>query len=156
MGRRIAGLRARQHPDLTSSVPPASDRLRWFVLAVLAFDGVLSALMAVFFLPLRVGGVPVPISAVLSGAVNVALVWVAMRWTSSTRQAAAPLWAWLATVLLCTFGGPGDDIVFGGVGLMEYASVLLIAVGALPAGWLLTRRRTAQERAGAGPAAFRR
>ncbi|MEH3143495.1 MAG: hypothetical protein PGN37_25770 [Mycobacterium kyogaense] len=126
------------------------------MLAVLAVDGVLSALMAVFFLPLRVGGVPVPVSAVLSGAINVALVWVALQWTSSTRLAAAPLWAWLATVLLCTFGGPGDDIVFGGVGLMEYASILLIAVGALPAGWLLTRRRAESERAGAGPGANRR
>lgn len=126
------------------------------MLAVLAFDGVLSALMAVFFLPLRVGGVPVPISAVVSGAINVALVWVALQWTSSTRLAAAPLWAWLATVLLCTFGGPGDDIVFGGVGLMEYASILLIAVGALPAGWLLTRRRAASERTGARPVANRR
>lgn len=126
------------------------------MLSVLVVDGVLSALMAVFFLPLRVAGVPVPISAVLSGAMNVALVWVAMRWTPSTRVAAAPLWAWLATVLLCTFGGPGDDIVFGGVGVMEYASVLLIAVGALPAGWLLTRQRAASERAGAGTATNRR
>lgn len=117
------------------------------MLAVLTVDGVLSALMAVFFLPLRLGGVPVPVSAVLSGAINVALVWVAMQWTTSTRLAAAPLWAWLATVLLCTFGGPGDDIVFGGVGVMEYASILLIALGAVPAGWLLTRRRTAERRA---------
>ncbi|ULP35610.1 hypothetical protein MJO55_20465 [Mycolicibacterium rufum] len=127
-----------------------SDRLRPLVLGVLAVDGVLSALMAVFFLPLRVGGVPLPISAVLSGALNVALVWVALQWTSSPRLAALPLWTWLATVLLCTFGGPGDDIVFGGSGLMEYASVLLIAVGALPAGWLLSRRRAAAPSAGAG------
>lgn len=126
------------------------------MLAVLTLDGVLSALMGVFFLPLRIGGVPVPVSAVLSGAINVALVWVAMQWTTSTRVAAAPLWAWLVTVLLCTFGGPGDDIVFGGVGVMEYASVLLIAVGAVPAGWLLTRRRAASARTGARPAPTRR
>ncbi|MEW5808402.1 MAG: hypothetical protein AB1925_03025 [Actinomycetota bacterium] len=149
MGHRIPGLGARQHPDLSAPTPPASDRLLWFVLAVLAVDGVLSALMAVFFLPLRLDGVPVPISAVLSGALNVGLVWVAMQWTPSARMAATPLWAWLATVLLCTFGGPGDDIVFGGVGVMEYASVLLIAVGALPAGWVLTRRRAAPVRTGA-------
>ncbi len=130
-----------------------SDRLRPVVLGVLAFDGVLSALMAVFFLPVRLGGVPFPISAVLSGALNAALVWVALQWTTSPRLAALPLWTWLATVLLCTFGGPGDDIVFGGSGVMEYASVLLIAVGALPAGWLLSRRRPTAPRAGARSAA---
>ena len=119
------------------------------MLAVLAVDGVLSALMAVFFLNLRIGAVPVPISPVLAGALNAALVWVALRWTPSPRVAAIPLWAWLATVLACTFGGPGDDIILGGVGLLEYGSILLIAVGALPAGWLLTRRRALPPRTGA-------
>ncbi|ORA54790.1 hypothetical protein BST22_05120 [Mycolicibacterium chubuense] len=150
MGRRFPGVRARQHSDLTAPTAPGPDRLRLLVLGVLALDGVLSALMAVFFLPLRIGGVPLPISAVLSGALNVGLVWVALQWTTSPRLAALPLWTWLATVLLCTFGGPGDDIVFGGSGLMEYASVLLIAVGALPAGWLLSRRRAAAPSTGAG------
>ena len=47
-----------------------SDRLRFVVLAVLTTDGMLSALMAVFFLPLRIGSVPLPVSAVLSGVIN--------------------------------------------------------------------------------------
>jgi hypothetical protein len=149
MGDRLAGVGARQHPHLTT---PSPNRLSWFVLAVLAVDGVLSALMGVFFLNLRIGAVPIPISPVLAGAINMALVWVALQWAPSPRVAAIPLWAWLATVLLCTFGGPGDDILLGGVGLLEYGSVLLIAVGALPAGWLLTRRRTPSSRTGAGAA----
>ncbi len=117
-----------------------SDRLRFVVLAVLTADGVLSALMAVFFLPLRIGSVPLPVSAVLSGVVNALLVWVALQWTSSPpRVAALPLWAWLLTVLAFTFGGPGDDIVFGGPGIMEFAPVLLLALGALPAAWVIMR-----------------
>lgn len=131
MGDRLARLIARQHPDLTP--------LRPVVLTLLAIDGVLSAVAAAFFLPLRIGSVPFPISALLSGLVNAALVWAAMQWTSSPRVAAVPLWCWLVTVAGLTFGGPGDDIVFGGVGITEYAPLLLIVLGALPPAALLWR-----------------
>jgi hypothetical protein len=131
VGDRVARLTARQHPHLTP--------LRPVVLTLLAIDGVLSAVAAAFFLPLRIGSVPFPISALLSGLVNAALVWAALQWTSSPRVAAVPLWCWLVTVAGLTLGGPGDDIVFGGVGVMEYAPLLLIVLGALPPAWLLWR-----------------
>ena len=124
MGDRVARRTARQHPHLTP--------LRTVVLILLAIDGVLSAVAAAFFLPLRIGSVPFPISALVSGLVNAALVWAALQWTSSPRVAAVPLWSWLLTVAGLTFGGPGDDIVFGGVGVMEYAPLVLIVLGALP------------------------
>jgi hypothetical protein len=107
---------------------------------LLAVNGVLSALAAAFFLPLRIGSVPFPISALISGLVNAALVWAALQWTSSPRVAALPLWCWLLTVGALTFGGPGDDIVFGGAGIMEFAPLLLIVVGALPPALMLWRR----------------
>ena len=132
MGVRVAYRTARQHPHLTP--------LRPVVLTLLAIDGVLSAVAAAFFLPLRIGSVPFPISALLSGLVNAALVWAALQWTSTPRVAALPLWCWLLTVAGLTFGGPGDDIVFGGVGITEYAPLLLIVLGALPPAWLLYRR----------------
>jgi hypothetical protein len=136
VGDRVACLIARQHPDLTP--------LRPAVLTLLAIDGVLSAVAAAFFLPLRIGSVPFPISALLSGLVNAALVWAALQWTSAPRVAALPLWCWLLTVAGLTFGGPGDDIVFGGVGIMEYAPLVLIVLGALPPAALLWRHvRTA-------------
>jgi hypothetical protein len=131
VGDRVARLTARQHPDLT---PPRS-----VVLTLLALDGVLSAVAAAFFLPLRIGSVPFPISALVSGLVNAALVWAALQWTSAPRVAALPLWSWLLTVAGLTFGGPGDDIVFGGVGVMEYAPLLLIVLGALPPALVLLR-----------------
>jgi hypothetical protein len=136
VGDRVARLIARQHPDLTP--------LRPVVLTLLAIDGVLSAVAAAFFLPLRIGSVPFPISALLSGLVNAALVWAALQWASTPRVAALPLWCWLLTVAGLTFGGPGDDIVFGGVGIMEYAPLVLIVLGALPPAALLWRHvRTA-------------
>jgi hypothetical protein len=38
-----------------------------------------------------------------------------------------------------TLRGPGGDIVFGGVGVMEYALLILIVLGALPPAWVLWR-----------------
>ena len=141
MGGRFAGFAARQHPDLTAAAPPAHDRRRPLLLCLLGVDGVLSALMAVFFLPAHLGSVWFPISALLSGALNAALVWAALQIASSPPWAALPLWTWVATVGLLTLGGPGDDIVFGGVGVMEYGVLLLLALGVLPGAWLLVRRR---------------
>ena len=131
MGHRLSCLTARQHPDLTL--------LRPVVLTLLAVDGVLSAVAAAFLLPLRIGSVPFPISALISGLVNAALVWAALQWTSAPRLAALPLWCWLLTVAGLTFGGPGGDIVFGGVGIMQYAPLLLLVLGALPPALVLWR-----------------
>ena len=54
------------------------------------------------------------------GLVNAALAWAALHWTTSPRTAALPLVTWLLTVAVLSLGGPGDDIVFGGPGVMEY------------------------------------
>lgn len=135
MGGRFAHIGARQHPDL--SPPPDDTRaLRAVVLTILALDGVISAVLAAFFLPLRLGPVPFPISAVISGLLNAALVWVAHQWTSSPRLAALPLWTWLATVAALTFPGPGDDAVYAA----QWQLLLMIAVGAIPPLMLLYRR----------------
>ncbi|GAC1402034.1 MAG: hypothetical protein NVS4B6_11780 [Mycobacterium sp.] len=131
MGPRLSGVTARQHPDLTL--------LRPVVLALLAIDGVISAVAAAFLLSLRIGSVPFPISALISGLINVALVWAALQWTSRPQMAALPLWCWLLAVAGLTFGGPGDDIVFGGVGIMQYAPLALIVLGALPPALVLWR-----------------
>ena len=109
------------------------------VLAVLAADGVLSAVMGALLLPSYLGSVPFPLSALLSGLLNAALVWAATQWTDSRTLAALPLWTWLATVGAFTLGGPGGDVVFGGAGPMAYSVVLLLALGALPPAYVLRR-----------------
>jgi hypothetical protein len=135
VGCRFAHGGARQHPDL--SQPPDDPRgLRPVVLTLLAIDGVISAVVAAFFLSLRLGPIPFPVSALISGLLNAALVWVALQWTSSPRLAALPLWTWLATVAALTFPGPGDDAVFSA----QWLLLLLIAVGAIPPLMLLYRR----------------
>ena len=111
------------------------------VLAVLGLDGVLSAVAGALFLPSYVGRFPFPVSALVSGLVNAALVWAAMHWTASLRLAALPLWTWLVTVAVLSFGGPGDDFIFAGRGLMSYAVLVMIVAGSAPPAWLLWRRR---------------
>ncbi len=109
------------------------------VLALLAVDGVISALTGALFLPLYLGAVPFPISALASGLVNLALVWAAVHWTDSARLAALPLLTWLVTVAALTLGGPGGDIVFGGPGVMAYSVLVFLALGAAPPALFLWR-----------------
>lgn len=111
------------------------------VLGLFAVDGVLSAIMGAFLLPAHLGPIPFPVSALLSGLLNAALVWAAGYWTGGGRLAGLPLWAWMATIAVLTLGGPGGDIIFGGSGIMGFSLILLMVFGALPAAVLLRRIR---------------
>ncbi|HEY1839336.1 MAG TPA: hypothetical protein VGG53_03770 [Mycobacterium sp.] len=115
--------------------------VRIVVLMLLAVDGVLSAVGGAMLLPTYIGSVPFPISALISGLLNAALVWAAGRWTTSARLAALPLWTWLLTVLAMCLPGPGGDVIFGGRGVLAYSPLLLLALGALPPFWVLWRHR---------------
>ncbi|BBZ51455.1 hypothetical protein MHEI_31720 [Mycobacterium heidelbergense] len=109
-------------------------------MALLAVDGVLSALAGALLLPSYIGSIPFPISALISGLLNAALVWAAALWTRSTRVAALPLWMWLVTVAVLSMGGPANDVILGGRGLMAYGAVVLIILGGAPPAWVLWRR----------------
>jgi hypothetical protein len=150
VGDQLAGRATRQRPGLIAtktSVEPtegtgATDpALRIVVLTLLAVDGVLSAVAAALLLPAYIGSVPFPISALISGLANGALVWAAMHWTNSARVAALPLWTWLLTVAAMSLGGPGDDRIFDGRGVMAYGALLLITLGVVPPAWVLWRHR---------------
>jgi hypothetical protein len=149
VGYRIHHVQYRQRPDLTETKPRAAaiedsgatdPAIRVVVLALLAVDGVLSALAGALLLPFYIGTIPFPISGLISGLVNAALVWAAGRWTRSARVAALPLWTWLLTVAVISMGGPADDIILGGSGLMAYGALLLIVLGVTPPVLVLFRR----------------
>ncbi|MHA7648306.1 hypothetical protein ACX9NE_03485 [Mycobacterium sp. ML4] len=150
MGNRFGPVADRQRPNLTDTQPcvvsseetGATDpAIRFVVLALLTVDGVLSALAGALLLPSYIDSVPFPVSALISGLVNGALVWAAGRWTTSPRVAALPLWAWLLTVAVASLGGPGGDIILGGQGAMAYAALFLIVLGVAPPAWVLWRLR---------------
>ncbi len=105
----------------------------------------LCGLAGALLLPSYIGAIPLPVSALLSGLLNVALVWAAGQCTTSTRLAALPLWTWLATVAALTLGGPGGDVVFGGPGVMAYSVLILLIVGGLPPALMLSRMRRLAE-----------
>jgi hypothetical protein len=149
VGHRFDTLQHRQHPDLTETKPRAASvndagatdpAIRFVVLALLAVDGILSAVAGALLLPSYIGSIPFPISALLSGLVNAALVWAAGLWTKSARVAALPLWTWLLTVAVMSMGGPADDVILGGRGLMAYGALVLILLGVAPPVWVLWRR----------------
>jgi len=149
VGYRLNTLQRRQRSDLTETKPRAASvedsgatdpAIRFVVLALLAVDGVLSALAGALLLPFYIGTIPFPISGLISGLVNAALVWAADRWTTSPRVAALPLWTWLLTVAVISMGGPADDVILGGRGLMAYGALLLIVLGVAPPVWVLWRR----------------
>ena len=98
---------------------------------MLAVDGVLSAVGGALFLPSYIGSVPFPISALISGLLNVALVWAAKRWTTSSRLAALPVWTFLLTFFVMALAGPGGDVIFAGRGITGYSPFLLLAAGVL-------------------------
>lgn len=119
-------------PAMTQPAVSPSGRAARIVLATLAVDGILSAVAGAFLLPVYLGPVPVPISGLVSGMFNAALVWAASHWTDSKGGAALPLWTWLATVGVMTLGGPGGDLVLAGPGVMGYALVVLLVLGVVP------------------------
>jgi hypothetical protein len=150
MGDRLTGQATGRQPHLPAIEPSAEalvetsttePAVRIVVLTLLAVDGILSAVAGAMLLPAYIGSVPFPISALISGLVNAALVWAAGSWTQSARVAALPMWTWLVTIAVMSLGGPGDDCVLamtcGGPG---YRALLLIVLGvALPV-WVLWRR----------------
>jgi hypothetical protein len=149
VGHRLDNVAVRQRPDLTETKPRSASvedagatdpAIRVVVLALLAVDGVLSALAGALLLPFYIGTIPFPISGLLSGLVNAALVWAAGKWTKSPRLAALPLWTWLLTVAVISMGGPGDDIILGGQGVLAYGALVLIVLGVVPPVWVLWRR----------------
>jgi hypothetical protein len=149
VGHRLDTLPSRQRSDLTETKPRVASiedagatdpAIRVVVLALFAVDGILSALAGALLLPFYIGSIPFPISGLISGLVNAALVWAAGRWTRSPRVAALPLWTWLLTVVVMSIGGPGDDVILGGQGLMAYGALLLVVLGVAPPVWVLWRR----------------
>ena len=117
MGAHVHRFAVGQRPDLTATKPRARQidetgatdpAIRIVFLTLLAVDGVISAVGGALLLPAYIGSIPFPISALISGLVNAALVWAAGRWTTSTRLAALPLWTWLLTVLGMCAGRSGS------------------------------------------------
>lgn len=111
------------------------------VLAILLFlDGVAIGLLSVFFLPLWVGGTPVPVMVLVAAGANLALVVLAAQLTDRTGIVAAPLIGWVIVYIGTAIGGPGGDAILP----PDWRALLLLFVGGIPAAMWLGNRALAR------------
>ena len=117
---------APEHTDHSPRPAQLPAAVEVVLLAVLA---VLVAVLEVLYLPVRAGTVAVPVGAFAALVTNPLLVWAAGERTTRTSVAVAPLGAWVLTVLLLSFNGPGGDVLL----LNDWRALVLVALGVVPA-----------------------
>lgn len=96
--------------------------------------GVFLGVVGAFWVPLRLGGVRVPLSPLLVPVAVVVACRVAGLWTRSGLAAAAPGLGWAAAVLVLSMQGPGGDIVLQGDDPVATAYLLVGMAGAAVGG----------------------
>jgi hypothetical protein len=114
----------------------------WLTLAVLVVDAVVLAVLELLFVPLRfdgfllpntLGGISLPVSALVAAVTTPWLVSVAGRLSPTLLVGAAPLAAWIVAIAVFGMFGPGGDLVL----VADWRSLLLFACGALPSAVVL-------------------
>jgi hypothetical protein len=131
----------------------------WALAAVVV--SVWLTLVEILWLPLRVGGVLVPVSVAAAVVGNLLLVWAVHRWSRSRAVAVLPALVWMVLALAASRRrAEGDLLIVGGgaSGFVNLAFLLLGVVAAVFAvGRVLTgpRRRRGPARNGGQPPARR-
>jgi hypothetical protein len=87
------------------------------------------ALVEVFWLPLRVAGVLVPVSVVAAVAGNLMLVGLALRLTGSRLLAVLPALAWVGVVLGAMTRRPEGDVLLPGGGALGIVNLAFLLLG---------------------------
>jgi hypothetical protein len=99
-----------------TAVPRALQLTVWSVLAI-SVAGWL-AVVEVLWLPLRVGGVLVPVSVVAAVVGNLVLAELVLQWSRSRTAALLPAFTWVGVALAAsTRRAEGDLLVIGSGGL---------------------------------------
>jgi hypothetical protein len=91
------------------------------------------ALVEVFWLPLRVLGVPVPVSVVAAVAGNLLLVDLAARLTGSRLTAVLPAVVWLVIAVGASMRRPEGDLLLTGGGVLGFLSLAFLLAGVVAA-----------------------
>ncbi|NEK57960.1 hypothetical protein GCU56_08755 [Geodermatophilus sabuli] len=97
------------------------------------------ALVEVFWLPLRVGGVLVPASPVAAVAGNLLLVPLAFRLTGSRLVAAAPALVWLVIAVAGSLRRPEGDLLVTGGGAAGFVNLAFLLLGVIAAAFAVGR-----------------
>jgi hypothetical protein len=96
-------------------------------------------LAEVFWLPLRAGGVPVPVSILVAVTANLLLPPTALRLSRSRVVAVLPAGVWLVVVIGGMSRRPEGDLVITGGGPTGTVNLAFLLVGALAAALALGR-----------------
>ena len=108
------------------------------------------ALVEVFWLPLRVLGVPVPVSVVAAVVGNLLLVDLAARLTGSRLAAVLPAAVWLVIAVAASLRRPEGDLLLTGGGVLGFLSLAFLLAGVMAAafavGKVLAGPRTGVDR----------
>ncbi len=102
------------------------------------------AVVEVFWLPLRLAGVLVPVSVVAAVVGNLLLVWLALRLSGSRLVAVLPALTWAVVVVAAMDRRPEGDLVLTGVGALGAVNLAFLLLGmvaaAIAVGWALGSR----------------
>jgi hypothetical protein len=98
----------------------------------------------VFWLPLRVAGVLLPVSVVAAVVGNLLLVWLALRLSGSRLVAVLPALTWAVVVVAAMDRRPEGDLLLTGVGALGAVTLAFLLLGVVAAavavGWALVSR----------------
>jgi hypothetical protein len=97
------------------------------------------ALVEVFWLPLRVAGVLVPVSVVAAVAGNLLLVGLALRLTGSRLAAVLPALAWAAVAVGAMIRRPEGDLLLTGGGALGAVNLAFLLLGVIAAAFAVGR-----------------
>jgi hypothetical protein len=97
------------------------------------------ALVEVFWLPLRVGGLLVPLSPTAAVAGNLLLVGLAHRLTGSRVAAALPALTWLVIAVAASIRRPEGDLVITGGGVAGFVNLAFLLLGVVAAAFAVGR-----------------
>jgi hypothetical protein len=97
------------------------------------------ALVEVFWLPLRVAGVLVPISVVAAVVGNLMLVALALRLTGSRLLAVLPALVWVAVAVGAMVRRPEGDLILTGIGALGVVNLAFLLLGVTAAAFAVGR-----------------
>ena len=97
------------------------------------------ALVEVFWLPLRMAGVLVPVSVVAAVVGNLLLVGLALRLTGSRLVAALPALTWAVVVVAAMDRRPEGDLILTGMGALGVVNLAFLLLGVTAAAFAVGR-----------------
>jgi hypothetical protein len=113
------------------------ERACWALTAVIVAGWL--ALVEVFWLPLRLGGVLVPLSVPVAVVANLLLPAAALRFSGSRLIAVLPAVTWLVVAVAAMIRRPEGDVVMTGGGASGVVNLAFLMLGVLAAAFSVGR-----------------